>query len=188
MPTPAPSALPAFDTAFHRLLKIEGVESDDPNDLGGHTKFGVTEAVAKQLGIPFDDSFNLAVAGELFHTQYWAPLRLDEITVIDTEVAFEMFEEGVNFGISFPARSLKRCLNTFNRQQTDYRDMIPSGPIDDETINALKKFASIRGTRGLAILREALNCMQGARYIEITEARMKNEDFIFGWFNQRVMT
>ena len=39
-----------FDTAFNKLLGIEGDYSDHPSDPGGKTRWGVTEAVAREVG------------------------------------------------------------------------------------------------------------------------------------------
>jgi len=36
------------------------------------------------------------------------------------------------------------------------------------------------------VLLTALNCSQGARYLELAEGREKNEDFLFGWVLNRV--
>ncbi len=39
-----------FDTAFTKVLGHEGGFSDHPDDPGGKTRFGVTEAVARRVG------------------------------------------------------------------------------------------------------------------------------------------
>ena len=39
-----------FDTAFAKLLGHEGDFSDHPADPGGATRFGITEAVAREVG------------------------------------------------------------------------------------------------------------------------------------------
>jgi hypothetical protein len=33
----------------------------------------------------------------------------------------------------------------------------------------------------------ALNCSQGARYLELAEGREANEDFLYGWVKERVL-
>ncbi len=37
-----------------------------------------------------------------------------------------------------------------------------------------------------ALLRRALNALQGARYIEIAEQRPAQQAFVFGWLSERV--
>ena len=39
-----------FDQAFNTLLKHEGGFSDHPADPGGKTRYGITEAVAREVG------------------------------------------------------------------------------------------------------------------------------------------
>jgi hypothetical protein len=36
------------------------------------------------------------------------------------------------------------------------------------------------------VILRALNCLQGARYFDITETRAANEEFFFGWMLNRV--
>jgi hypothetical protein len=36
------------------------------------------------------------------------------------------------------------------------------------------------------VMLKTLNCLQGARYIELAEHRQKNEEFVFGWIRARV--
>jgi hypothetical protein len=49
------------------------------------------------------------------------------------------------------------------------------------------EFLKARGSQGEVVLLRMLNALQGARYIEITEERVQNEDFIYGWFLNRVV-
>ena len=40
---------------------------------------------------------------------------------------------------------------------------------------------------GEQVLLRALNCSQGARYLELAEGREANEDFLYGWVKERVL-
>ena len=44
-----------------------------------------------------------------------------------------------------------------------------------------------RGKEGELVMLTALNCQQGMRYIELCEARERNEEFVYGWFKNRVV-
>jgi hypothetical protein len=44
-----------------------------------------------------------------------------------------------------------------------------------------------RGKEGEQVLLRALNCSQGARYLELAEGREANEDFLYGWVKERVL-
>lgn len=50
----------------------------------------------------------------------------------------------------------------------------------------LSAFLDIRGKEGEEVLLKALNCSQGAYYLNITESRPANEEFIYGWLKNRV--
>ncbi|MBG2668745.1 putative peptidoglycan-binding domain-containing protein, partial [Klebsiella michiganensis] len=58
--------------------------------------------------------------------------------------------------------------------------------IGNITIAALKSYLAVRGKDGEVTLLKALNCSQGARYLELAEARAANEDFLYGWVKERV--
>lgn len=66
------------------------------------------------------------------------------------------------------------------------RDIAIDGKIGPATIGALKAFLAKRGKDGETVLMRALNSLQGARYLELTEKREKNETFTFGWMLNRV--
>jgi lysozyme family protein len=40
----------SFDSAFQKVIMVEGGYSDHPSDTGGKTQFGITEAVARANG------------------------------------------------------------------------------------------------------------------------------------------
>ena len=80
----------------------------------------------------------------------------------------------------------QRSLNALNSQGTHYSDLVVDGVIGNGTLGALKDYLDRRQHEGERVLLKALNCLQGARYIEIAEARERNESFVFGWFSHRV--
>lgn len=176
-----------FDAAFDELLGLEGDYSDDPADSGGATRWGITEAVARRHG--YADAMSrlpLAVALDIYRADYWDAQNLDTIAMLSRRVALELFDTGVNMGISRAGEFLQMSINAFNRQATDYPDIEVDGAIGPATIDALTAFLKRRGKDGETVLLRALNALQGAAYIELAERREKDERFVFGWFLQRV--
>lgn len=176
-----------FDSAFERTVGLEGGYSDNPNDLGGPTKYGITEQVARRHGFTGsmkELSFNLAKL--IYQSDYWNPMRLDDIAILSKDVAEELFDTGVNQGVKQAGTYLQRSLNVLNRQGKDYADLKIDGNIGPKTIAAFISLVGKRGHDGKIVLLRMLNSLQGARYIEISEAREANEEFIFGWFLNRV--
>lgn len=68
----------------------------------------------------------------------------------------------------------------------------PEKPDEDSdigpaTIKALEAYKAHRGAEGESVLLKALNCLQGARYIELSRVRQKDEKYVYGWLQNRVV-
>lgn len=178
-----------FALIFGNTLVYEGQStcSNHPDDLGKKTRWGITEAVARQHGYSGDVcEMPRETAEQIAKTAYWDPLGLDEIAELSTGIAAELFDTGYNMGPRWPAVFLQRCLNVFNRQGTDYPDVAVDGKIGPATARALESLLRARPRHGEEVIMECLNSLQGARYVEITEARPAHESFSVGWFIHRV--
>ena len=69
-----------FDNAFTKLIGFEGGFSDDARDPGGKTRFGVTEAVAREVGYRGDmRELPVDLAKRIYAERYWKPLHCDEL-------------------------------------------------------------------------------------------------------------
>lgn len=177
-----------FDELIGEIIDVEGGYADDPNDLGGKTKYGITEAVARRYGYTGDmRDLPLSLAKQIYKDRYWDPLSLDQIEQISPLIVHELLDTGINQGTGRAAEYLQTALNAFNRQQRDYRDILVDGDVGPATLRALRSFVAKRGGEGEVVLLRALNCLQGARYLEISKAREKNEDFTYGWILNRVV-
>ncbi len=176
-----------FEKAIRIVLDHEGGYSNHPSDKGGATRYGITEAVARAHAYSgrMDDLSEYA-AQQIAKAQYWDVLRLDEISAISYPIALELFDTGFNCGVATAGRFLQRALNSLNRQGKDYHDVEVDGVIGPLTVHALRLLLVARGINGQAVMLKALNCLQGTYYIEISEKRPANEDFVFGWLSNRV--
>lgn len=177
----------AFNEALERTVGNEGDYSDDPNDSGGKTRFGITEELARRYNYAGDMNalpYNIAVA--IYRAEFWQSLRLGEVSVYSRRVALELFDTAVNIGPARTVNWLQRSLNVFNRKQSDYQDVTVDGDLGFNTLQSLRRFLELRGAKGEAALLKALNAFQGTYYIELAEAREKDESFVFGWMTNRV--
>jgi lysozyme family protein len=169
------------------LIEREGAFVDHPNDKGGPTMYGITEKVARLHG--FDGPMRhmpRTLAVSIYKEQYWSVPNFDRVAMIDQAIAEELLDTGVNMGIAWPGIFLQRSLNALNNQGTHYSDITVDGLVGNATLSALKDFLDKRQSRGQAVLLKALNCLQGGRYIELSESRERNESFVFGWLDHRV--
>lgn len=177
----------SVESIIEDIIQREGGYSENPNDLGGPTKFGVTEAVARANGYQGQMAdFPIEMARLIYRNQYYIKPGFGRIALLSQAVAEELTDTGVNTGVDVASRFLQRCLNVLNREQKLYRDISVDGSIGQATLEALEAYLKARGKEGETVLLTALNCLQGARYIEMTERREKNEEFLFGWLRSRV--
>jgi lysozyme family protein len=177
----------SIEQMIDELIGREGRFSNNPNDPGGPTMWGITEKVARANGYTGRmQDLPRATAAAIFRTEYFTKPGFDKVYTLSQRIAEEMFDTGVNQGVSLPGPWLQRILNALNRQGKDYADIGVDGSIGPGTIAALRACLNRRGADAeIAILR-ALNCQQGVRYLDTTEARSQNEDFYFGWLLNRV--
>ena len=97
-----------FDSAFALLLGHEGDFSDHAADPGGKTRFGVTEAVAREAGYQGDmRELPLELAKQIFLDRYWKPIRANDLP---PGVRYILFDAAVNSGPRQAALWLQRAL------------------------------------------------------------------------------
>lgn len=172
---------------INELIGREGGYSNNPNDLGGETMYGVTIAEARKAGYTGPMiSMPRDFAIDFYYNKFWKAPGFDSVCVLSEEIADELFDTGVNMGTGKAAEFLQVALNALNRQGKDYPDIEEDCDIGPGTLSALAEYLKFRGDKGVDVMLKALNCLQGARYIEISRTRGKNEDFVFGWLDNRV--
>jgi lysozyme family protein len=94
-----------FDNALTFTLRFEGVDSDDPRDPGGRTRFGISSRGHPDLDIP---ALTRDQARDVYYREYWLPLDLD---ALPEELAKCVFDTAVNAGPKRAVRWLQQALN-----------------------------------------------------------------------------
>lgn len=177
----------SVDQMIDDLIGREGRYSFNVNDAGGETMWGITAATARRNGyLGAMSMMPRATAATIYRNEYLVKPGFDQVHAVSPRIAEEMFDTGVNQGANLPAAWLQRILNALNRQGKDYADIGVDGRVGPATVSALRAFLAKRGVDGETVIVRALNCQQGVRYLDITEARPQNEDFYFGWLLNRV--
>lgn len=175
------------DDIINSILVAEGGYVNDSLDAGGETNYGITATVAKANGY-YGNMKDLprATAIQIYKNRYWFEPKFDKVAMLSPDIAAELCDTGVNAGTAFARGILQSALNLLNRQGKDFADLKEDGNIGPSTLSALGSFLLKRGKEGECVLLKLLNVMQGAHYIEISKARVQNEDFLFGWLKNRV--
>lgn len=178
-----------FITAHHKVAESEGGYSNNPNDLGGETMYGVTEEVARRKGYrgPMKD-LSAEEAADIGYSTYWEPLHLDEVALTqDTtyeDVAYRLYDISFNMGPGNAGKIFQRCLNSLNNQGRLYSDVPIDGAVGNRTMRAFRSYSSYRKEEGALPLYTCISGLQTAHYIRISEARAQNETFTYGWLRR----
>lgn len=103
-------------------LEQEGGLVDDPNDPGGLTNFGISQAAYPDVDIR---ALTRPDAESIYHRDYWATIAGDTLT---GGVDLMVFDMAVNAGVGLSARLLQQCIGVGQ-----------DGAIGPETLAALGK-------------------------------------------------
>ena len=85
-----------FDDAIKRVLLHEGGYSDHAADPGGKTMYGITEAVAREVGYRGNMAeLPLDLAKRIYKDRYWDAVRADDLPA---SIRYLMLDAAVNSG------------------------------------------------------------------------------------------
>ena len=99
-----------YNDCLTRLLKDEGGYSNDPNDAGGPTNFGITLKdyrlyINKNGTAPDVKNMTVNQAKTIYKSKYWDALNCDSLP---SGVDYTCFDYGVNSGLGRPRKALER--------------------------------------------------------------------------------
>lgn len=150
-----------FDTAIPKLLKKEGGLSNDKNDRGGLTKYGIAQKFYPTLDIANLTEEN---AKSIYRRDYWNPMRLDEV---ESQIKAELlFESGVNFGIITITKIAQRVV-----------DVSADGVVGPKTLEAINKMDD-------TVFVLAMKLAAVDRYRRICNGDKDQKVFLLGWLNR----
>lgn len=98
-----------FDQAFQTLLRHEGGFSNHAADPGKATMYGITEAVAREIGYKGDmRELPLDLAKRIYLESYWLPAKCPQLPA---DARYAVFDAAVNSGVSQSIKWLQRALD-----------------------------------------------------------------------------
>ena len=164
----------SFAVALPFILGNEGGFSDDPDDRGGRTNFGITQQALKDfwlahqdLSLP-DDVAELTEdeAGVIYHTDYWCFDGMNS-----QAVATKVFDMAVNMGLRRAIRLLQAALNTNGAA------LLPDGIYGGKTEVAVNA-----ADPGLLVTQLISSCV--GYYKQIAASNPSQGKFLHGWLNR----
>lgn len=180
----------SIDSIIEGVVERERGYVNHPNDRGGPTNYGITQAVARLNGYQGDmRDMPRSLAIKIYRDRYVVAPKFDQVIALDAAIGEELVDTGVNMGPATAATFFQRCLNVFNYDgaPSGYSDLFVDGRLGPATLGALKAYLKWRGTEGQLVMLRALNSEQGSRYINIAERDRTQRKFTFGWFSKRVV-
>jgi lysozyme family protein len=94
----------SWDNVFDRLIGHEGEYSNDPNDPGGETKWGISKRAYPHLDIK---NLTREAAKDIYYRDFWLAIDAEDLP---DGVAFQLFDFAINSGIGTAIRHFQRAL------------------------------------------------------------------------------
>ena len=121
-----------FTKVIPFLILAEGdKDSDNPNDYGGESKFGISKRSYPDVDIA---SLTIEEASVIYERDYWKPYRIDE--VIDQTIANQIFLLLINMNPEKAIRIIQTAINVCGRTITV---IDVDGKMGEDTIDSLNK-------------------------------------------------
>ncbi|WP_071124852.1 glycosyl hydrolase 108 family protein [Leptotrichia massiliensis] len=159
-----------FEKIFDYLLKVEGGYSNDKNDKGGETKYGIIEEEARDFGYKGDmQDLTIDFPKNIYLKKYYLGNKLDK--VVNDKVALSICDWAVNSGRN-GTKNVQVALNQINGS-----DLVVDGIIGNKTLEALN---SVDPEKFL----EVYHNLQRIYYKGKVEADRTQEKFLTGWLNR----
>lgn len=169
-------ALDPLDQPFAEVLQDEDLWSDDPDDPGHGTVWGLTKSADPDSGVwPIVDGYRtkpgfpeamrhdqalLAAAKATYRKNYWLPMGCDSVK--SAVIQAKLFNSAVNIGNGIVAQYLRIILNEFNRKQSLWPDVSLLPFVDTQVLDAVDKM--LLEDEGERVLYDELNGWQRTYY------------------------
>jgi len=159
-----------FERAVRVVLNHEGGLSDDPDDPGGITKYGISLRAFPHLGREVIRNLTVEQAKQIYKQNWWDRYGYERLPA---DVAIKVFDLAVNMGPAPAHKLLQQAL-------CDVGQRVPvDGVIGPQTVAAAQaapKDDLLRALRWRAVL----------RYLSLVEQNPTLRKFLQGWLRRAV--
>lgn len=150
-----------FDEIIEKVLDHEGGYVNDPKDLGGETKYGITKRFYPDLDIK---NLTKDQAKEIYKKDYWDKNKVDQLPERLRHVYFDMC---VNMGKRTAVKILQRAaVNQGQKIKVD-------GGLGPITIEALANVPA-----------DSIQAYRVKYYVDLINKKPEQEKFFLGWFRR----
>ena len=150
-----------FNEIIEQVLEHEGGYVNDPTDLGGETKYGITKRFYPDIDIK---NLTIEQATDIYKSDYWDKNKVESLPQNLWHIYFDMC---VNMGKRTAVKVLQRA--AVNKG----RDIEVDGGLGPMTIGALK---------GVEL--DRVRAFRVKYYVDLITARPEQEKFYLGWFRR----
>ena len=150
-----------FNEIIEKVLEHEGGYVNDPKDLGGETKYGITKRFYPDIDIK---NLTIEQAKEIYKKDYWDKNKVESLPQNLWHIYFDMC---VNMGKRTAVKVLQRAaVNKGRKIEVD-------GGLGPMTIGALK---------GVEL--DRVRAFRVKYYVDLITAKPEQEKFYLGWFRR----
>ena len=151
----------SFKEIIKKVLEHEGGYVNDPKDLGGETKYGITKRFYPDIDIK---NLTIEQATEIYKKDYWDRNKVESLPQNLWHIYFDMC---VNMGKRTAVKVLQRAaVNKGKNIEVD-------GGLGPMTIGALK---------GVEL--DRVRAFRVKYYVDLITAKPEQEKFYLGWFRR----
>ena len=152
-----------FNEIIEQVLEHEGGYVNDPNDLGGETKYGITKRFYPELNIK---ELTEEKAKQIYKDDYWDKNRVESLPQNLWHIFFDMC---VNMGRRTAVKILQRAANSKGR------GIDVDGGMGPATLKALK-----------GIETERVRAYRVKYYSDLVTKKPEQEKFYYGWYKRAI--
>ena len=150
-----------FDEIIEHVLEKEGGYVNDPTDLGGETKYGITKRFYPDIDIK---NLTEEQAKEIYKRDYWDKNRVDELPEQLRHIFFDMC---VNQGRGTAVKVLQRAANAKGAK------LKIDGGMGPATLKAVQN-----------VEHDRVKSYRVLHYANLVINKPEQEKFWYGWFKR----
>lgn len=183
----------SFEWVLQKVLSVEGGYVNDRVDPGGETYMGISRvyhpewpgwSILDNASSDIDTERLKKEVDHFYKTNYWVPLKLEQVSAISRETACRMMNIAVHKSRYWAVLWLQEGLNLLNIDQRLYPNIVEDGLIGPRTLESLTRYFTTETPTyrdKVDMLTGIMRTLQSMSYIESMKKYPEKEKYR-GWF------